>query len=116
MLEDPIGSIFEDIKNTNDNSLELFAQGDVTLRTDLLNKEVVLVNCIHTDNELMKKSFKRFKIEFDLFDEFLTSFKRHKVSLDRKSRGEFVNVNMKNTLDRDLTRVSNLKNLTESRT
>lgn len=114
-LNDPLQEIFEQVKGSNiDNSLELFKDdktGDIALKTDLVHKEHVLVTCIDVENDLIKQD-----LGFDLYADFLTSFKRHKVSLERKSRGEFVSVNMKNTMDRDLARVSNLKNLTESRT
>lgn len=111
MPVDPIDEIFEKFKaSKSDNSLELFAEGDVTLKTDLINKEMVLVNALHVENKLIKES-----LGFDVFGEFLSSFKRHKVSLDRKSRSEFVDVNLRNSLDRDISRASNLKNLVESR-
>lgn len=116
-IKDPIGEIFESInKSDDDNSLELFSSGDITLRTQLNNKEVVLSNCLFVENEIIKSQFKsKTGKSFDLYGDFLSNFKKHKVSLDRQSRGEFVNVNLKNTFDRDLNRMANLKNLTESR-
>lgn len=114
-LNDPIEKIFEEVKgNTDDNTLELFKDdktGDIALKTDLIHIEHVLTSCLATENLLIKGI-----LDFDLYGEFLDQFRRHKVSLDRLSRKEFVEVNQKNTMDRDLERVSSLKNLTDSRT
>lgn len=110
---DPIDSIFENIETgSKNNGIELFRDDskDIDLKTDLTHTEHVIVSCIATDNEFIKRD-----LGFDLYGEFLNQFRRHKVSLDRKSRSEFVQVNMKNTIDRDLDRISNLKNLSDSR-
>lgn len=115
-LVDTLEEIFEEISSSNvDNSLELFKEGDLTLRTDLIQKEVILLNALSVDNHILRNQLFLGPDEECIFDVFIRSFKRHKISLDRKSRSEFVNINLKNTLDRDLARVSNLKSLTDSR-
>lgn len=114
-LEDPIDSIFENISSGDKNhSLELFKddkKGDIALKTDLKDKELVLVVALMTENELIKKDLG----DFDLFGDFLNQFRRHKVSLDRKSRIEFVESNRKPLSSDLLNEASSVKNLTESR-
>lgn len=113
--KDVIEDIFEKVSGANKNdSLELFKDdktGDIALKTDLNPSEHTLVVCMITENKLIKEDLE----DFDLYGDFLNEFRRHKVSLDRKSRDEFVQVNMKNTMDRDLNRVANLNNLTDTR-
>jgi hypothetical protein len=113
---DIIEQTFEQFKGSQDEqALKLFDEGDIDLKTDLSSKEVVLVTALDIESKLINKSFSKFGFDFDLYGAFLQSYKRHKVSLDRKSRSEFVASIMKNTIDRDLNRVSNLKNVTDSR-
>lgn len=112
-IDDPLEKIFEKTQPNRDNSLKLFEEDDITLKTQVSSPELVLVNALTVENELIKKLFP--KDDFDLYGHFLKEFKRHKVSLDRQSRQEFVNVNMRNMLDRDIQRASNIKNLVEAR-
>lgn len=110
-LDDPLERIFENVKEKEDNSLKLFEEGDIHLKSQLSAQEHVLLTALEVENRIINRTFP----EFDLFTDFIKSFLRNKVSLDRQSRTEFVNVNMKNILDKDLNRMSNLKNLTEAR-
>lgn len=114
VFEDPIASIFEDFSNHPEVSLQLFDSNEQnqTLKTDLNDPEVILSNNIFTENELIKKDIPGF----DLYGVFLHQFKRHKVSRNRLSRMEFVDVNKKDKFDEHLNKFANLKNLTESRT
>jgi hypothetical protein len=111
-LIDPLSKIFEDIKGSDsDKALELFKKTDIALRTDLTHKEHVLVSAISTENDFFNDSLP----DFNLYGRFLSHFLSLKTSLDRQSRKEFVAAIQQNTIDRDLERVANLNNLTESR-
>ena len=114
-LIDPIEQIFESISNSSSSpSLELFndsRKGDISLKTDLTHKEHVLVSALSVENSLINESLK----DFDLYGKFLEEFKRHKLSLDRKSRNEFVESNKKPSSSDLLNEASSVKNLTESR-
>lgn len=114
-LKDPIDSIFEDVKSSNDQvSLELFrddGHGEIALKTDLINKEHVLVTALMVENELIKEDLD----DFDLYGDYLNQFRRHKVSLDRKSRTEFVEANRKPAPSDLLNETASAKTLTESR-
>lgn len=114
-MNDVISSIEENISDPNEISLELFDEKDVTLRSDLNDKEVILANALFIENLIIKKSFKRFGLTFDLYGKYLREFKRHKVSRNRLSRTEFVDVNKKNRFDDQLKGVANIKNLIEPR-
>lgn len=109
-LKDPLDEIFEDFSGDKDVSLELFSSNSdgVTLKTDLNDKEVFLANNILIDGELIKKD-----LGFDLYGSFLENFKRHKVSRDRKSRSEFVDVNKKDKFDDHLSKFANLRDLAD---
>ena len=113
-IVDPIKQIFEEIQGSdNDPGKKLFEDdktGDIALKSDLIHKEQVLVTALDVENQNILN-----ELDFDLFGYYLDSFRRHKLSLNRLSRQEFVQVNMKNTMDRDLARVSNVKNLVDSR-
>lgn len=107
-LINPIENLFETTEQNNTISAELFIQSDITLRTELNNEEQVLMTCLIIDNALIKE-----ELGFDLYGGFIKEYMRTKVSLDRKSRKEFVDSINKNNTDKDLERLSNLKNLTE---
>lgn len=69
---------------------ELFqAEADnVDIKTDLSAQEITLINKMHWNNEYLKR--KGLK---GVYGSFLTKYMRLKISLDRKSRKEFVDVN-----------------------
>ena len=71
-------------------SKELFrAERDsVDIKTDLSWQEIVLVAKLKFNNDLLKD----FGL-ISVYNEFLNNYLRLKISLDRKSRGEFVDMN-----------------------
>lgn len=120
-IKDPLEQIFEQI-DTNENKfpLELFTDSDkdhdgIAFKTELNRNEHVILTAQTSVNKIITKKFKEHNIKIDLFGDFLTEFKRHKVSLDRKGRIEFTNSITSGIKDNDLQRLSNLSNLTESR-
>jgi len=71
-------------------SKELFKadKKDVDVRTDIVWKEIVLVNKLMYNNLLLTK----YKL-IPCFDDFVTEYMRLKISMERKSRTEFVDMN-----------------------
>jgi len=115
ILNDPLNKIFEQIKGSDsDISLELFSNNndtdDIALKTDLNQREFVITTAIVTLGPIIFS-----KIGYNPYENFIREFKRHKVSLDRKSRAEFVAINQADTLDKNLDKVANLKTLTDTR-
>lgn len=114
-LNDPIEKIFEKVKSgDSEPALELIKEefkGDIDLKTDLNSKEMVLITCLESENELIKEDLP----DFNLYSIYLNHFKRFKVSLDRKSRIELVQSIQHDTTDRTINKLSNLNSLTESR-
>lgn len=95
-------------KGKENTFLDLFEadHDNVDLRSDLTIQEIVIINKLIVDN-----SFLNEKLGFNLFDEFLEHYLRLKISLDRKSRGEFVDVNRKDRFEQNLQRFNNFSNL-----
>ena len=93
-------------------SKELFKaeRKDVDIRTDLKDKEIVLVNKLIFNNFLLRK----YKV-FPVFDEFINEYMRLKISLDRKSRGEFVTMNRGDKTQDLLSGMSDFSNIMQSK-
>lgn len=97
--------------NVGDNAFrDLFeaTEDNVDLRTELNEDEVVLVNKIHINNLFLKS-----KLGIDVYKEFLVNYLRLKVSFNRGSRTEFVDVNRRDRFEQNLNRFSNFANLTK---
>lgn len=90
------------------HSRELFRadKTDVDIKTDISWMEIVLINKLLWNNQLLIK--KGLKPHWDFF---LEHYLRLKISLDRKSRGEFVQVNKADKTEDALNLASNLQNL-----
>ena len=90
-------------------SKELFKgdKSDIDLKTELQFREVTLICAlISNDDFLVSKGIK------PVYEEYINKYMRLKVSLDRKSRGEFVtmNTNQENA-NKTLENASNLNNI-----
>lgn len=91
-------------------SRELFKaeKGDVDIKTELSQKEILIFNRL-TYNDLILKS-KKLKCPFE---KLIYTYFRLKISLDRKSRGEFVAINQhQDKTDDILSKMSNISNIT----
>ncbi|MFP4025964.1 MAG: hypothetical protein ACLFVR_15695 [Thiohalospira sp.] len=61
---------------------------DVNIKTELSQAEIILMNKLHINNDfLVRKGLK------PVFKPFMVNYMKLKISLDRKSRQEFVNIN-----------------------
>ena len=84
---------------------------DVELKTELLIEEISLIERLYVlDNILVKNGCK------PLYDDLMNKRMRLKISLDRKSRGEFVNINKQGgELDEEINKMGALSNILGSR-
>ena len=93
-------------------SRELFKADDesIDLKTHLQDEEIVLINVLMFNNQiLIERGLK------PVFQKWIHKFMRLKVSKDRLSRGEFVNVNKQHTAEDTLSSLSNAKNIISSK-
>jgi hypothetical protein len=88
--------------------LELFeaTDEDVDLRTDLSIQEIIIVNKIMHNCTFLTK-----KIKSSIYEDFIYQYLRLKISKDRKSRGEFVDINRREDMDHNLQKFSNFSNI-----
>lgn len=110
-LPDNIDEYFTKIEGTKEafHSRELFkaSREDVDIKTDLSIEEIVLINKLIFNNALLLR--KKLK---PIYTDFLYNYMRLKISLDRKSRGEFVAINKADKTDEAVGLLSNLSNIT----
>lgn len=94
---------------------EIFkADKDVDVRTDLTWQEIVLINKIISLMAFMKKY--GLRKTFKLYYEFVDHYLRLKISLLRKSRGEFVDVNRQaQSIDQATQLLNNVNDLAKSK-
>jgi hypothetical protein len=115
-IPDHIEEYFTKIEGTKEafHSRELFRgeEEGIDLKTHLTDEEIALINTLIYNDELLKK--RKLK---PIFKNFLYRFMRLKVSKDRLSRQEFVNINKTGDSTEDkLNMASNLANITKPRT
>lgn len=111
-LINPIESYFNNKHNTAE-FIELFegTEENIDLRTDLEHEEIILTNIIKMNGEYLKDLDEAFKD--NIYTRFINSYMRLKVSLDRKSRGEFVDINKRERFENNLHKFNALKDLTD---
>lgn len=100
-LPNHIEEYFDESSNKSE-FVDLFEaeQDNVDLRTDLTHKEIILVNIITLNSEMLNK----LGIHNDFYSRFIDNYKRLKVSMDRKSRTEFVDINKKERFENNLSK------------
>lgn len=81
---------------------------NVDIRTDVAKQEIGLINALqHNDELLLNKGLK------PVYKNYLNNYMRLKLSLDRKSRTEFVNINKAQDTSQDVLQgMANLSNIT----
>lgn len=104
----------EDYLNTNSSStenLELWEakEKEIDLKTELTKDEIVVANVIRLNANFLKEK----GLDNNIFEEFLQNYTRLRVSLDRKSRIEFVTVNKKNQFDDNIKNIADLKSISD---
>jgi len=111
-MSDHIEEYFADATQSKEvlTSKELFKAlpEDVDIKTDLTLQEIVLINKLMFNNELLKDAGL-----IPVYKEFLNHYLRLKISLERKSRAEFVDMNRAKTNTDDILDVtSKISNIT----
>lgn len=88
---------------------EIFkADDNVDIKTDLNMQEISYINTLFYNNDLLVS--KKLK---PVYKDFLTNYMRLKISLDRKSRKEYVDVNRSADVSKMAQDLSNIKNITD---
>lgn len=100
---------FMDSKSKRSDFIDLFEakEDNVDLRTDLTHQEIVLTNVLQLNGDFMKSK----GMDGNIYQRFINGYKRLKVSLDRKSRGEFVDINKKERFESNLEKFNTFANL-----
>ena len=91
-------------------SKELFRaeEKDIDVKTDLILKEIILINKLKYNDIVLKDS----GLE-QVYSKFLNNYEKLKISLDRKSRTEFVDMNRgQSKTDDVLDAMSKVSNIT----
>lgn len=105
--------------NVGENAFRDLLEADennVDLRTELNENEVDIVNKIFINNEYLKSILsrnqdKKSKLGVDVYGEFLNNYLRLKISFNRASRMEFVDINKKDRFENNLTKFNSFANL-----
>lgn len=113
-MSDHIEEYFAQVEGSKENiiSRELFNATDETidLKTHLTDQEIVLINTLMFNNSiLLSRGLK------PVFQKWLNKYMRLKVSKDRLSRTEFVNVNKQHSPEDTINQLSSFKNITQSK-
>lgn len=83
---------------------------NVDIKTDLSHEEIQKITTLMYNNDLLKS--KQLK---PVYKNFLKNYMRLKISLERKSRTEFVDINKSNDMKQGLQDLSNFKNIEDSK-
>lgn len=111
-LINPISEYLDNRNHTSD-FIDLFEaeKHNVDLRTDLSHEEIILVNIIK-----MNASFLQNKgLNNNIFDSFIDQYLRLKISLERKSRGEFVDINKRDRTENHLKQLNSFAELRKTK-
>ncbi len=77
---------FDEMFNPNKDNIDV--------QTEVTDKEIKLISTLKTNDEYLKK-----KIGHSVFDKYIKHFLRLKISKDRQSRAEYVDVNKQKEQD-----------------
>lgn len=110
-LPNHIKEYFDNIGN-EEKFLEIFEATDenIDLRTEIDIQEIVVLNKLRTFMIFLKEK----KLD-TLYNSFFHSYLRLKVSNERKSRTEFVDIHRKERFEQNLKRYGDFKNLFDAK-
>lgn len=110
-MSNHIEEYFTKIEGTKEafHARELFkaTRDDVDIKTHLGDEEIALITKIKWFDDLLKR-----KKLVPIYTDFLYNYMRLKISKDRLSRTEFVNINKTNNPEDAINLMSNLSNIT----
>jgi predicted acetyltransferase len=109
-IQNPIEEYFKNNADKESTFQDLFeaTPENVDLRTDLTINEIIILNKIRQNCLFLGK-----KLDSDIYGDFFNSYLRLKVSKDRLSRAEFVDINRKERFEKDLQKFGNFKALSD---
>jgi hypothetical protein len=109
-LMNPIQEYFESNCDKESTFQDLFeaTPENVDLRTDATIQEIVILNKIKQNCFFLQD-----KIGFEIYQRFFNQYLRLKISKDRLSRAEFVDINRKERFEKDLQKFGNFKALSD---
>jgi hypothetical protein len=109
-LINPIEEYFKNNSDKENNFIELFEANNenVDLRTDLSIQEIVIINKLIIIDNFIKE-----KVKSNIYDNFINHYLRLKISKDRLSRAEFVDINRRDRFKKNLEEFGNFKAISE---
>lgn len=107
-VKNPVEEYIRDSEPTS--FLDLFEANkeNVDLRTDLIIDEIVIINKLKVFDLFIEQ-----KLGFNLYDKFLENYLRLKISNDRLSRAEFVDINRKDRFEQNLKKFGEFANISK---
>lgn len=110
ILKNPLEEYFKNNIDKDSTFQELFeaTPQNVDLRTDLNIKELVILNKIK-----MNCIFLDERIKTEVYQGFFNQYLRLKISKDRLSRAEFVDINRRERFEQNLQKFGNFKALAD---
>lgn len=110
ILKNPLEEYFKNNADKESTFQELFEATplNVDLRTDLSIKELVILNKIK-----MNCIFLDERIKTEIYQNFFNQYLRLKISKDRLSRAEFVDINRRERFEQNLQKFGNFKALAD---
>jgi hypothetical protein len=109
-LSNPIEEYFKSNCDKESTFQDLFeaTPENVDLRTDATIQEIVILNKIKQNCLFLQD-----KISSEIYQRFFNQYLRLKISKDRLSRVEFVDINRKERFEKDLQKFGNFKALAD---
>jgi hypothetical protein len=110
-LPDHIDEFFKFLDNHDSDFLEIFqaTDEDVDLKTELNKMEIVCSNILTTTGDRLES----LGVPDNIFIVYTKDYFRKRISLDRKSRSEFVNINKSDNFKENLETVDQFASLKE---
>lgn len=108
ILKNPIEEYFKENVNQESTFQDLFQASDfdVDLKSDLSIEEIQIINKLLYYDSIIYEY-----LNFNLYLSYIKSYLRLKYSLDRKSRGEFVDINRRDRFKQNLREFSDFSNI-----
>jgi hypothetical protein len=112
ILKSPLEEYFKENSDKESTFQDLFeaTRENVDLRTDATIQEIVILNKIKMNCLFLKE-----KIKSEIYGEFFNQYLRLKISKDRESRKEFVDINRRDRFKKNLQEFGDFKALADTK-
>lgn len=106
----PIQDFFSDKESGSGTELFRVSEENVDIKTEVTATEARLVNVLMSNDDFLEsKGIRR------VYKNYYSRFLRLQISLDRKGRSEFVQINRKDNSDDTISKLGNLQNVLGAR-